>query len=81
MWNIVLARATRGPVGSVGSSPAFATPKTAVPRPFVTAFEPGRQHRWAWKWSSFHDHVRQGWVEEDWGTTEPEEIGSLEAGE
>lgn len=34
-----------------------------------------------WEWSSFHDHVKQGWVEPDWGTIEPDEIRSLDAGE
>ncbi len=34
-----------------------------------------------WPYSSFHDHVKQGWVEIDWGTIEPENIVSLDAGE
>ena len=34
-----------------------------------------------WPWSTFHDHVKQGWVEPDWGTIEPDDIVSLEAGE
>ena len=34
-----------------------------------------------WRLSSFHDHVKRGWIDVDWGTTEPENIGGLEAGE
>jgi hypothetical protein len=34
-----------------------------------------------WPWSTFHDHVKQGWVEPDWGTIEPDDIVSLDAGE
>ncbi len=34
-----------------------------------------------WEWSSFHDHVKKGWLESDWGTTEPDDIGNLEVGE
>jgi putative transposase len=34
-----------------------------------------------WPWSSFHDHVSQGWVDPEWGTIEPEDIKNLETGE
>ena len=34
-----------------------------------------------WPYSSFHDHVRKGWIEPDWGTIEPDAIANLEAGE
>ena len=34
-----------------------------------------------WPWSSFHDHVAQGWIEPDWGTIDSDDIVSLEAGE
>jgi len=34
-----------------------------------------------WPWSTFHDHVQQGWVEPDWGIIEPDDIVNLEAGE
>jgi putative transposase len=34
-----------------------------------------------WPWSSFHAHVKKGWIEADWGTIEPDDIVSLEAGE
>ena len=34
-----------------------------------------------WPWSSFHNHVKQGWIEPDWGTIEPDEVTNLETGE
>ena len=34
-----------------------------------------------WPFSSFHDHVRKGWIEPDWGTIEPDDIVDLDAGE
>jgi len=34
-----------------------------------------------WEWSSFHDHVKNGWLDPDWGTTEPDDIGNIEVGE
>jgi putative transposase len=34
-----------------------------------------------WPSSTFHDHVKEGWVEPDWKTIEPDDIVSLEAGE
>ena len=34
-----------------------------------------------WEWSSFHEHVANGWIEADWGTIEPNGIGDLDAGE
>jgi putative transposase len=34
-----------------------------------------------WPWSSFHDHVKRGWIEPDWGSVEPDDIENLEAGE
>ncbi len=34
-----------------------------------------------WEWSSFRDHVKKGWLEPDWGTIEPDDIGDLEVGE
>ena len=34
-----------------------------------------------WQWSSFHNHVKQGWIEPDWGTIEPKGIVNLDAGE
>jgi putative transposase len=34
-----------------------------------------------WPYSSFHNHVKRGWIEVDWGTVEPDGIFSLDAGE
>jgi len=34
-----------------------------------------------WPWSSFHNHVKQGWIEPDWGTIEPNDIVNLDGGE
>ena len=34
-----------------------------------------------WPLSSFHDHVKKGWIGADWGTIEPDDIVSLDAGE
>ncbi len=34
-----------------------------------------------WEWSSFHDHVKKGWIEPDWGTIEPDHVGVLDTGE
>ena len=34
-----------------------------------------------WPWSSFHGHVKRGWIEPDWGSVEPDDIENLEAGE
>jgi putative transposase len=34
-----------------------------------------------WEWSSFHEHVANGWTERDWGTIEPDGIADLDTGE
>ena len=34
-----------------------------------------------WPWSSFHDHVKKGWIEPDWGIIEPDDFDCIEAGE
>ena len=34
-----------------------------------------------WPYSSFHNLVKRGWIEVDWGTVEPDDIVSLDAGE